>query len=441
MNINKIVFAVLGAIIVFLIVMLVIQLNRGASPNQVQRQGGDFNIWILEESRSNFEKIIRDFKDAFPKYSNTSIGIESFQDRNVYHKSITSALGLGIAPDIFMLNNTEFSPLQNHINGIAPSVVSPSDFRRDFHPVFADDLIVRIEEESLDILAGVPVGYQTPALFYNRRNFPRSSELLDWGRLNIEMLSVAERGNIIPIALGDGTTITRAEGIIQSFLAQEGVSNINEVQNTHTRQAFSQYRSLGLIGTQNYIELTSNSFGDTDIDYFTQGSVAAMIGYPKDLMTIADIGYQSNMLFVTPFPVSEGNKNAIAIDYDYFVIQKNTGNLTLAEDFMSYLVSERGQREFIEHFSHYIPAHSGLAIELEENNVHPSFNVVYRNFISDQTELVSFNVLSHEMFSRGLRDILNRENGFDSSFQVLKGRIICSVRKFRDFENLSTMCR
>lgn len=440
MNINKIVFAILWAVIVFLIAMLVTQLNRWVQPSQSQVQRWDFNIWILDENVADFQKIVSNFKENFPDYVNTTIWVETFSDKNLYYETIVSALWAWIAPDIFMLSNAEFSPLSNFISAISPESVSPSDFRRDFHPVFADDLIVR-SEDNIDFLSWVPVWYQVPALFYNRRNFPRSSELLDWGRLNIEMLSLAEKWDTIPLALGDGVTITRSNWIINSFLAQEWVKTLSETQNTHTRQAFSQYRSWWMIGLQNYMDLIKKTQWNTDIEYFSEWRVAAMLGYPKDLKRIAEIGYQSNMLFVTPFPRSEWKSDAVAIDYDYFVIQKNTSNITLAEDFMSYLASDNWQRMFSEVFPHYLPAHSWLAVEFEEQKVHPSFNIVYRNFLSPQTELISYSVENREIYKNWLETILQSENWFDTAFQGLKARILCSVKKYRDFTDISIQCR
>lgn len=439
MNTNKIIFAILGAVILLLIIMLVIQLNRSTTPAQVERQSWDFNIWILDEDRSDFENIIRDFKDEYTRYSNTNIGIESFSDRETYSKSIISALGAWIAPDIFLLNNREFSPLQNHINAISPSAVSPNDFRRDFHPIFSEDLIVDIE--GTDALIWVPVWYQVPALYYNRRNFPRSSELTDWGRFSVEMESAAQRSNTPPIALWVGTTISRNTAIFLSFLAQEWVWDIEDVQNTHTRQVMSLYRSLWLIGDETYIELAWSSNWVGDIEHFATWNVASILAYPRDIKKIADIWFQSNMLFVSPFPLSEWKRDAIAIDYDYFVMQRNTSNVGLAEDFMSYIASDRGQELFMELFPHQMPAHSWIAIDLEEREIHPSFNVIQRNFLRDQTELVSFWVWNNSQFSKELTHILDRENGFDSSFQILKSHILCALEKYRDFQNLSTSCR
>ena len=439
MNINKIVFAVLGVIILILIIMLVIQLNRGTTSTQTVRQSWDFNIWITGKSTSKFEDVINDFKDAYSRYANVRIGLESFSDPQIYTKTITSALWAGIAPDIFLLNNREFSPLQNYISGIDPTSVNPNDFRRDFHPVFSEDLITRANDS--DVLIWIPAWFQVPALVYNRRNYPRSSELWDWWRLTVEMQSSAERSGIPPLAIWVGSTITRNSWIILSLLAQEWVWEIDEVQNTHTRQAFNRYRSLWLIGNETYIELVRNDTLSSDIERFARWEVASALVYPKDIARIADIWFQSNMLFVSPFPLSEWKRDAIAIDYDYFVIQKNTWNIQLAKDFMAYIASDRGQRVLAETFPDYISAHSWLALEFAEKAVHPWFNVIQRNFLRDQTELISFWVWSNDVFENGLQDILDRENAFDSWFQILKSRISCILGKYQDFENLSSACR
>ena len=423
MNTNKIIFAVLGSIILFLIIMLVLQLNRGTEPRQAEKQGWDFNIWTLDEERASFDRLIADFKDEFTRYANTNIGIETFSDRTLYEQTIISSLWAWNAPDIFLLNNKDTSPLENHVIGISPSVVSPNDFRRDFYPVFSEDLVLNIEKT--DFLKWIPVWFQVPALYYNRRNFPRPSELGDWGRLGIEMESMAQRSNIPPLALGVGSGITRNSSTVLSFLTQEWVWDIEEVQNTHTRQVMSQYRALWLIWNQTYIELAWDNPELSDIELFARWDVASILAYPRDIKTIADIWFSSNMLFVSPFPLSEWKRDSVAIDYDYYVIQKNTSNLQLAEDFMSYLASRRWQEMYWELFPHQIPAQPSLAIERAEEKIHPRFNVIQRNFLRDQTELISFWVWNTLVFESTLQEILDSENRFDSRFQLLKSRISC----------------
>jgi len=43
---------------------------------------------------------------------------------------------------MFVLNNSETSPLENQILGIDPAKVSPNDFRLRFKPIFGNDLII-----------------------------------------------------------------------------------------------------------------------------------------------------------------------------------------------------------------------------------------------------------------------------------------------------------
>lgn len=438
MNINKIVFAVLGAIILILIVMLVIQLNKSTTPVQSERQSGDFSIWLLWDSSPKIDAVIRDFKEVHNRYRNVNIWVEFFSDRDVYTQTIVSALWAGIAPDIFLLNNREFSPLENFILGLDPTVVAPNTLRRDFHTVFADDLIVKVEDT--DVLKGIPVWFQVPWLYYSRRHFPRSSELQDWWRFTWEMQATAQRSNIAPIALWVSSGIWRLTNIVLSFLSQEGAVSLQEVQSWNTRQVFNQFITLWLLGDRSYVDITKNK-NTTDIENFTSWEVASILAYPRDIIQIADIWFQSNMLFVSPFPLSEWKTDAIAIDYDYFVIQKNTWNLSLAEDFISYLASERWQRAYIEQFPEQLPAHSSVAIDLKNQAIHPSFNITQWDFLRDQSELVSFSVGNYGVFESWLREILENDAWRDTAFQALKNKIACYLDKYQNFQNFSRSCR
>lgn len=440
MNTNKIIFAVLGWIILFLIIMLVMQLNSSTQPNQVQRQSGNFSVWILDQDINTFNRLIADFKDANPEFERVTMNIESFFDSSIYYDTIVSAIWSGTWPDVFLLNNKEYSPLSEHTIWINPSSLSPVDFRRNFHPVFWEDLIVWEWTTGRDFVRWVPTWYQVPVLVYDRRSFPRTSELSDWGRFTLEMSSSAERSSIAPLAIGDGTSVTRTESIFLSFLAQEWVSDISQTQNSHTRQAFAQYRSAGEIGTETYMSLARRNNQVSDIEHFTERKVSSVLIYPSDIQKIQDIGYNLNMMFASPFPRSEWKSNAVAINYNYFSIYQNTQYYNIAESFLTYLASERGQRKYIELFPYILPAHSVLALELENRNLDSGLNITYGNLIDSQTELISFDVWRNSLFSSGIRDILQRENWFDSSFQILKWYIMCALSKYRDFDNLSRGC-
>lgn len=76
---------------------------------------------------------------------------------------------------------------------------------------------------------------------------------------------------------------------------------------------------------------------------------------------------------------------------------------------------------------HYIPAASSLLLEFQERKVHPSFNVVYKNFLHQDAELISFKAQSYEQYTQGLRNIFDGNSAYDTQFEKLRAQIICSV--------------
>lgn len=439
MSPNKIVFAILGAIILGLIVMLALQLNRGpAVRSGGVSSSGDMSIWIIWESLWDFESYVTAFKKAYPQYENRRIQIESFENRSNYYDVLTASIVTGNAPDIFMLHNTETSPLKNQVLGIDPAKLSPSDFRLRFKPVFARDLIIESEDDSsVEFLSWVPVWYQSLGLIYNRRYFLKPSELETWGKLSFELTDVQKRSNIVPLALWDGTSITQAPLILSNLLVQEGVENIATTSSSDARQAFAKYTNIPAW----YDDLALNSPSKTDIEFFTEGSVASMFGTPKDLARIADIGYQSSLLFVSPFPDSESGKSKQAISYEYFVISKDTNHLALAEDFLSYTASSEGQKTYLELFPANLPATTEGELELAEKKIIPKFNVVYKNFLKPEAELVSYRVEDKWAFDLWVRQIWDTRWNYESAFWALKARIVCQTNKYKTFENLSSPCQ
>ena len=102
----------------------------------------------MEDEVGKFQEYMTLFKDQSQSYKNKEIMVESFSDVESYKATLTAAFLSGNGPDIFLLNNSENSPLENQIMGIDPAIVSPNDFRLRFKPVFGSDLIITDENDS-----------------------------------------------------------------------------------------------------------------------------------------------------------------------------------------------------------------------------------------------------------------------------------------------------
>jgi spermidine/putrescine-binding protein len=88
------------------------------------------------------------------------------------------------------------------------------------------------------------------------------------------------------------------------------------------------------------------------------------------------------------------------------VVNKDTKNSGFAQDFLVYLSSKKGQAKISEAYPYYLPAQIIVEADLLERKIYPDYNVVYKNFISDDTQLISFDVGDNILYKEYLYDIL-----------------------------------
>lgn len=92
MNKNKIIFGILGAILVIILLLLALNL-RSTEPTRTTVNNSDaFNIWILQDKSEDFDEFLRKFRESNPKYTNkTNINVETFSDYDSYFYSLVAA--------------------------------------------------------------------------------------------------------------------------------------------------------------------------------------------------------------------------------------------------------------------------------------------------------------------------------------------------------------
>jgi len=444
MNKNKIIFAVIAAAILWLIILLVTWLNKANPATTNKTVAWDFSIWILHDDEWDFSKLISWFKAAFPSYSGKNIVVESFSDRVTYTNALTSSIISGLGPDIFMQSNGEISAFENQIAWVNPSIVSPNDFRLQFHPIFWDDLVVTDPNDpAVEFLKWIPAWYETLWIFYNRKYFLRPSGIENWSGFLREVQGISDKfSNIIPVAMWNGSWVSRAAEIITTLLALEGQESLLETENNQVRQVLGMYNGFWQSNGDNRYNILSTPFEEnSDIDYFTSGDVAAMIWYPRDLLAIDRIWYQSSFLFAAPFPKYVGSDKKVSIDYNYFVINKDTPFTDLSQDFMAYLASDQWQQLYSDTYPYYLSPNVLVSSTMAEKKILPGYNIVYKNFIWDIDELVSFDLGSKNIFSQAIIPILDMDSWYDSEFNKMSSYITCWVTKQNTLLNLSSPCK
>ncbi len=443
MTTNKIIFAIVGAIILVLVLFVSFGIKKADEKAPQRAAPWDFSIWILEDRKEDFTAYIDTFKKINPVYANKRFVIESFQDKEIYYNTLVSAIISWEAPDMFVMDNREKSPLQNQALGIDPDIVSPNDFRLRFSPLFSEDLIVwDSEDESKEFLKWIPLGYETLGIFYSRKYFLRPSELSTWTDFAKEVKNISEKqSQVIPLALWN-TQISHASDIISSLLVIWWDETIYDTERTKARAALSLNGSYAGKDGDNKYELLTRSFEwKTDVDYFTEWDVAGLIGYPRDLLKIADIGYQKSFLFATPFPQYAGGEKKAAIKYNYFVANKDSTQTDIAQKLLAYMSSGEGQESYQELFPYYLSPELALSWDLQEKKIIPEYNIVYKNFVDDTVELVSYDMWSVVTFENEIEEIINENSDYDKRFADMKESIVCATAKHTTLLNLSSSCK
>jgi len=443
MNTNKIIFSIVWAVLLAIIFYLVIWLSNSQKVT-TQVWAGDLSVWILNDDEDLFWDFVQRFKEDLPQYSGKNITVESFSDETSYVNSLTSAFLNGVWPDIFMMSNSEESLFENQISAIRSNIISPSDFRLNYKTVFTNDLVVsNPADASEEFLRGIPVWYETLWLIYNRKFFTRPSELETWSSLIVAIKNISNRSNsIVPLALGNASWVSRSTSTIATLLWLEGATSLFTTSTNQIKQVLSFYRAFWDSSGDNKYDILSSPLVDkSDIDFFADGDVAAILAYPREIEAIDAIWYQSSFLYASTLPRYVWSDKKQVIDYNYFVLNKDSSSPTFSLDFLKYLSSSNGQLAFSDTFPYYLPAHIWVETEKLEKKIYPNYNIVYKNFISDDTELVSFNMWNRILFNQTIDEVLSLDTWNEERFSKLKSYIVCNSTKYSSLLNLSSPCR
>lgn len=438
------IFIVLGAIITGLILLLVTGLSGSSNNVDTSTSPRDIQIWILEDSETDFSKLITNFQELYPDYKGKNIKIESFSDKRSYDLALSSAFLQNKGPDIFVLNNSETSVHENQVLGISPALISPNDFRLRFAPVFGSDLIISDpDDSSVEFLKWVPTWFEALGLFYNRKYFLRSGELDSWSSFASEIQSVAKKysGSIVPVALWNGAWVSRSPEIIKALFTLEGNTEITDLDSNEVRDVVGMYQALWEQSGDNKYNSFSENTESSDIELFSEGRVAAIVWFPRDLMKIDEAGYQKSFLFATPLPGYSGQEKNIAISYNYYSINKESQNLDFAGDFLAYLSTSNGQQVFSDTYPYYLSPELSILTEQQEKKVLSWYNVVYKNFLNDWSTLVSFGVWNSNIYNAETKNILDKDRNANEALFDLKNFLVCATNKQSTLTSLSSSCK
>ncbi len=448
MNKNKLIFAIIWAIVLIVIIFLALNLKQWSNQNTTKSSSlWSFNIWMMWSDKSKAKKVVESFKKLNPDYKDANIQVEAFSSYEDYNYALSSAILSGKWPDVFVLNNNEKNSIfSNQVLGINPDLINPNDFRKKYKWVFADDLILSTWEanEKIEFLAGVPVWYESLGIFFNRR-YLKATDIESISSLNNKISDIKDRKpNIVPIAIGNWSTVPFVSDIVtQFFMLEDWVSWLKDIAWNKLKQWLTSYLLYWDTKWYNqfdskFVELTN--LWQNSIDLFSRWETFMVVWYPRMIEEIDSKWFSKSFLLASAFPHYFSGAGKTLVNYDYFVINKDTRQQKMAEDFLLYLSSNIWAQNYLESFAYYLPALLSLESDMLDSKIHPNYYVSLKDFYSTEHELSSFNKGIRELYDRNIIQILDNSANYQSSFEKFRSSILCKEIKISTLENLSVNC-
>ena len=447
MNKNKLIFWIIWGFILILILFAAMSIKNGWLKSWEEKKSWDFSIWMLWNTTNDAIWFIESFKEIYPNYSSKTISIEIFSSFDDYQYALMSAITAWKTPDLFMLNNNEKnSVFSNQVVWIDSTIINPNDFRKKFKWVFSDDLISIYWEgdEAHEFLIGLPVWYETLWIFYNRK-YVKDSELetLSWLNNTIAELK-SKKPNIIPIWIWNWSTVQSASDIVtQFFMLENSVSGLKDIHWTKLKQGLASYLLFWDTNWYNgydsrFMELSR--FWQNSIDLFSKWETFMVVGYPSLINEIYEKGFSKSFLLASPFPHYYSWEWKTLLNYDYFVINKDTLEKDLANDFISYLATDIWALDYLDNFSYQLPALLSLESDKLEEKIHNNYNVILNDFYSSDYALSSFDKWIKNLYDKHIIAILDNSSNYEIAFEKFRNTILCKADKIATLENLSKSC-
>lgn len=443
MNKKKMIFlSILWAIAFIIIVIAVLMTSSSENATTGTKKTSDnFKIWILSDSKDDFALFIEDFK-ALSWNKNFSATIESFSDYEEYNKALASAIIKWEAPDLYMLNNNEKSIFLENAIWIDPNIISPDELRSYFKPFFWDDLILSSGDgdEKIEFLVWVPFWFETLWLYYNRKVWD-IKKLSSFTKMQ-QLIEDKKESNpwIVPLWIGRWNTVQNSEDIITQFIMSRSVKNISSISSSDIKSAFSEYFDYAS-GDNSYIKVENilSKSSRTNLDYFTDWKIYTIFGYPSMLEKISNIGFSKWLLGVVNFPEFINGGDTL-VNYNYFVLNKNSKNKEIAYDFLKYIYSEEWEKAYLSHLKYYLPARLSVYSELKDRKINDNFNVKLKNFYNSEATYSSFDKWLKWIYDKEIINILDNEVWYLENMLKFWLNMKCKVSKIIKLENLSKTC-
>lgn len=422
--------------------MLIIMLFNQKSREKKTANNENFTIWMVWDSAERSTDLI----DGFKKFSKTKkdVVIESFNNYEEYSYALTNAIANGTAPDVFVLNSNEKESIfQWQTTWIEPDIVNPNSFRKDYKTFLSDQLIAKTDKW-VDYLVWMPVWYEVLWVFYNRR-FVNGSDVDSASSLRSAVKKLKEKNpDSIPVAIWNWAAVDFAEDIATQFILTAWENRSIEQLD---RKAIQKW-------LWNYVDFWNEEWDNkyntrleemkiakqTWVDLFSKGETLIIAGYPRLIEKISDKWFSSNFLAAAPFPNEWEKSWKALVNYNYFVINKDTNKLDVANLFMQYLFSNDWIKTFLEAYPYYLPGVSEFDKWNEDQKIHKNYNIRIADFYNDSLEYTTFDKWLKTDYDEKLKAMLDNERTVIDEFSKLQKVTNCRTSKIFSQKDIWKNC-
>lgn len=342
-----------------------------------------------------------------------------------------------------MNNNEKNSLFENQIIWIPPKVVSPDYFRRNYKDFITEQLLTK-NEQWTEFLIWVPVWYETLGIFYNR-SFVNNSDVSNFSNLTSAISRIKEKNSsIIPIAIWNWTTVPFSEDITTQFILSEGDNrSLSSLSKKAIQKWIANYYNFWDKEWENAYNTRFDEMkvaGQNSIDLFSAWETYMVVWYPKLINEISQKWFSPSKLLASPFP-NDSSAKATIVNYNYFVINKDTAKNDLAEKFMKYISIEEWATKYFEAFPYYLPAYIPLEENMSEQKIHSKFDIKIESFYNDDYNYTSFDKWTKTIYDTKIREIFDKEENMNEEFSAFQRSLTCVTNKVINQTDFSKECK
>ena len=210
-----------SAAIALLIILTLTLSACSILPGAKKEKTVSLKYWGIWESATTINQVTEDYKKIKP---NVNITYEK-KSREQYREAVENQIQAGKGPDIFIFHNTWTPMLKEELEPVPASVISQSEFKKNFYPTVFSDL-----RNPNKKFVGIPQEIDGLALYWNEDIFKAAgitSPPTTWEDLTRTAARLTVRdpaGNIktAGIALGTASNVDHFSDILGLMIMQNG---------------------------------------------------------------------------------------------------------------------------------------------------------------------------------------------------------------------------